>query len=84
MKIVTKKRIIHETFIVFDDVHKTSINIDMLIDLIEELDDADGYFERVLISDKKLTNFLEANDIVLRSTRGSYSKGKTLSNSNMM
>lgn len=51
-------------------------NLDDVMELLEDLEDADGFFNVVVIYNHKLGEWLESKGAAFRNARGSYAKGK--------
>jgi hypothetical protein len=56
----------------------TLIITDDVLEVLEELQNTDGYFTRILINDRSLADKLEACELASRSARGSYFGGPKL------
>lgn len=52
------------------------INLSDLMEIMEELEDTDGFFTRLVIYDSDIVKWLNDNGLVKQNVRGSYSKSK--------
>lgn len=75
-KIIEKKRVtLTFTKLKLDDGYIFSDAYDLL-ELLEQLEEVDGYFERLIVYNSADAKKLEELGVLSRSPRGSYSEGK--------